>query len=79
MAATCVITRATKQMQENDFGARRSGDVAANLAGRWRNLLDDERLAAEDSRPQRQDDRRHLQLRHAGPPLNTTLRVKYSA
>lgn len=59
--------------------ARRSGDVAANLAGRWRNLLDDECLAAEDSCPQREDDRRHLQPRHVGPPLNAMLPVKYSA
>lgn len=64
---------------ERFWRARRSGDVAANLAGRWRNLLDDECLAAEDSCPQREDDRRHLQPRHVGPPLNATLPVKYSA
>lgn len=64
---------------ERFWRARRSGDVAANLAGRWRNLLDDECLAAEDSCPQREDDRRHLQPRHVGPPLNATLLVKYSA
>lgn len=78
MAATCVITQATKQMQENEFGARCGGDVAANLAGRWRNLLEDECLAAEGSRPQREDDRRHLQPRHVGLPLNATLLDKYS-
>lgn len=47
-------------MRGNDFGARCRGDVAVDLAGRWRNLLDDECLTAEDSRPRREDDRRHL-------------------
>ena len=67
IAATCVITRATKQMQGSDSGV---GITAETWREIWRSALRiclSSSARLQESLSATQGDRRHLQPQHEGP------------